>query len=104
MANSAKHAMISQAQLRVVAAISLTVFVVVFSLVASKALLSQRSYQARVIEAREKARDQLEANIKAVETVTASYEQFVSSTENAIGGNPAGTGERDGDNARIVTK
>jgi len=102
MANSTKQVMIDKANLTVVVAVSVAAFVTIFSLVGTKALLSQRAYQSRVITAREKARDQLEANLKAADSLTNSYQQFVSSAENAIGGSATGSGERDGDNARIV--
>lgn len=103
MANAVtKRVLIDKANASMVITVSIAVFVTIFSLVATKALWSQRSYQARVITAREKARDQLESNIKASATLTSSYQRFVSSTENVIGGSPTGTGERDGDNARIV--
>lgn len=102
MTDSSKRVLIDKANVTVVVAVSIAAFVTIFSLIATKALLSQRSYQSRVIEKREKARDQLVANIKAADTLTSSYQQFVSSTENVIGGSSTGTGERDGDNARIV--
>jgi hypothetical protein len=102
MADSSKRALIDKANVSVVIAVSIAAFVTIFSLVAAKALLSQRAYQGRVIHAREKARNQLIANVKAADTLTDSYKQFVSSQENVIGGSATGGGERDGDNARIV--
>lgn len=97
-----KRIQIDKANVTVVVVVSIAAFVTVFSLVAAKSLLSQRSYQAKVIEKREEARDQLKKNIVAADQLTESYKQFVSATVNAIGGNPTGTGERDGDNARII--
>lgn len=102
MPESTKRVLIDKANVTVVATVSIAAFVTIFSLVATKALLSQRSYQSHVIEKREKARDQLVKNIQAADTLTESYQRFVSSSENAIGGSSAGNGERDGDNARIV--
>ena len=102
MAVATKRIQIDKANLTIVVVVSLTVFITVFSLVASKALLSQRSYQARVIAAREKARDQLKKNLDATGPLTTAYQSFVAEPENVIGGNAAGTGERDGDNARIT--
>lgn len=97
-----KRVQIDKANLTVVIAVTVAAFVTIFSLVAIKSLVSQRNYQAKVISARETARDQLDANIASADKLTESYKQFVSSTANAIGGNAAGSGERDGDNARIV--
>ncbi len=102
MPESTKRVMIDKANVTVVIAVSIAVFVTIFCLVASKALLSQRAYQARVIGAQEQARDQLQANIKAADALTTSYKAFASAPQNVIGGSATGSGERDGDNARIV--
>lgn len=99
---SLKQVQIDKANVRMFIAIAATVFVVVFCAVAVKSLISRQSYQNRVIEARETARDQLEQNIQAANQLTESYRTFVANTPNAIGGNPSGTGERDGDNAKIT--
>lgn len=99
---SFKQVQIDKANVRMLVAIGVTVFIVVFSAVAVKSLISRQMYQGRVIESREKARDQLQANIEAAESLTRSYGTFVDSTPNVIGGDPAGDGERDGDNAKIV--
>jgi hypothetical protein len=102
MADLTRRALIDKANVTVVATVSIAAFVTMFSLVATKSLLSQRSYQARVITAREEARNQLDANKKAADTLVSSYQRFVSEQPNRIGGSSTGTGERDGDNARIV--
>lgn len=99
---SLKQVQIDKTNVRIFAAIAATVFLVVFCAVATKALISRQSYQNKVIAAREEARDQLEENIQAANQLTDSYKAFVANTPNVIGGNPAGTGERDGDNAKIV--
>ncbi len=97
-----KRLMIDKANGQIIAMIAGATVVVIFSLVASRALLSQRSYQSRVITDKEKAVRQLKSNVDAVSNLVNSYNQFVSQPANVIGGNPAGTGERDGDNARII--
>jgi Tfp pilus assembly protein PilO len=102
MADITKRALIDKANVTVVAVVSIAAFVTIFSLVATKALWNQRSYQSRVIAARTKARDQLDANKKAADSLVSSYQQFVSEQQNVIGGSATGSGERDGDNARIV--
>jgi hypothetical protein len=99
---SSKRMQISKANATMVAVISVASFVTVFSLVACKALLSQRSYNAKVVAQKEKARDQLNDNIKAVDSLITSYKSFVETSDNVLGGNPTGAGEKDGDNARIV--
>ncbi len=99
---SAKHIQIDKANATVVGFVATAAFVTAFTLVASKAMISQRNYQARVIKEKTKALTQLKANNKAATELAASYEAFVTQPANAIGGNPTGTGDRDGDNAKIV--
>lgn len=97
-----KHAQIDKAQVTMVAAVSVAVFLTIFAAISVYSLSQKRSYQDRVIAAREKARDQLDQNIQASNQLTESYKQFVSEPENIIGGSATGSGDRDGDNARIV--
>jgi len=99
---SPKRLQIDKANARVVAAVAGASFLVVFSLVASKSLLSQRSYQGRVIKAKETAVKQLKSNVDASKQLVSSYTAFVSTPQNIIGGNPNGSGDRDGNNAKIV--
>lgn len=97
-----KRAQIDKANVVMVAAVAIAAFITIFSLIAIKSLVSRQIYQNKVIEARENARDQLKKNLTEADKLTESYKQFVSSTANVIGGSPTGSGERDGDNARIV--
>lgn len=99
---SHKHLQISQANSSMVTIIAVAAFVVVFSLVASRALLEKSSYQRRVIAAKEKAAKQLKANVEASSDLVTAYKAFVSTPDNVIGGNPSGTADRDGDNAKIT--
>ena len=99
---SLKRVQISKANTTMVIATAIAAFALTFSIIAGKALLSKRGYQSRVITAKEKAVDQLQANIKATNSLVASYKAFVGTPENVIGGNPKGTGDRDGDNAKIT--
>jgi Tfp pilus assembly protein PilO len=99
---SLKQVQIDKTNVRIFAAIATTVFLVVFCAVAVKTLISRQSYQSKVIAARETARDQLEENIQAASQLTESYKTFVANSPNVIGGNPNGSGERDGDNAKIT--
>jgi hypothetical protein len=105
MANSPlsnKRVQINKATSMIVIFIAAASFVTVFSLVATRALLSQRAYQARVIDEKEKAKKQLEDNIKTAESLQIQYRAFVNTPENVLGGNSSGSGDKDGDNARIV--
>lgn len=97
-----KRVQIDKSQATMIAIVGTAAFIIVFSLVSARALLAQRSYQARVIAKQTKARDQLRANKEAVDQLIVSYKSFVGSPDNIIAGNPTGTGDRDGDNAKIV--
>ena len=99
---SSKRLLINQSTAQVVIFVSVASFVLIFSIFASRGLLSQRAYQSRVIEGKSKAKKQLEQNIETVEQLRTQYKAFVNTNENVLGGNPAGKGDKDGDNARIV--
>ncbi len=99
---SSKRLQIDRANATMIISIAVAVFVLIFSVVAVKALWSQRSYQARVIKSKEEARDQLKKNIDTVSKLAQSYQQFVTAPENVLGGSSTGAGEKDGDNAKIV--
>lgn len=100
--SSTKRSLISEANSRIVVSTAIAAFVVIFSLVACKALASQASYQNRVISEKKKALSQLESDLNARDSLVASYKAFVGTNENVLGGNPNGTGDNDGDNAKIV--
>lgn len=97
-----KRAMILKANSRMVIATSVAVFLVVFCSVSAKALISQASYQNRVIAAKKTALSTLKNDLSARDALVASYKSFVGTSQNVIGGNPSGTGDKDGDNAKIV--
>lgn len=99
---STKRIAIDKANATLVVVVAVAAFVTVFSLVTIKVLLDQRAYQARVIEKKELARDTLQENIAAIDTLNASYQEFASSEVNVLGGDPNGKGDRDGENPRIV--
>lgn len=86
----------------IVAVVAATCFIVIFAIVAGRVLLAQRSYQARVIAKKELARDTLKKNEDAVAQLKNQYQVFVTNPTNVIGGAAQGTGDRDGDNAKIV--
>lgn len=100
--SSIKHLLIDQSNARIVVVVSVAVFMVIFSLVASKTLWGQAAYQGRVISAKNDAKKQLEADLSVVKELKPSYEAFVGATKNVINGNALGSGPRDGDNAKIT--
>ncbi|HSX27278.1 MAG TPA: hypothetical protein VLG25_00680 [Patescibacteria group bacterium] len=99
---SVKRLQINKATANIVLIISAASFVTIFSLFASKALLSQRSYQSRVIKEKTKARNSLSDNLKASEQLVESYKQFVAQDPNILASKVDGTGDNEGDNAKIV--
>lgn len=100
--SNTKRIMIDKANTKIVVATSVAAFLVVFALVASKTLISQAAYQNRVISADKQALSQLQADQKAVSQLQNSYESFVNTPQNVLGGNPQGDGGQDGDNAKIA--
>ncbi len=99
---SEKHLHIEKAQVIIVAAVSGAVFVLMFSLFASRALLSQSAYHQRVIAEKKKALDVARENSKNAKELELVYTAFAGEPINVIGGNPTGTGPQDGSNPKIV--
>lgn len=99
---SSKRLLIDKANATMLATIGVTAFIVVFSLVAVRALFSQSGYQSRVLSEKQKALKQLKANNKSVASLVESYKSFASEPQNVLGGNPAGTSAVDGDNPKII--
>lgn len=99
---STKRLQIDKANTRMVLFLAVSAFIAVFCLLASRALLGQRSYQARVINEKKKALGVLKANNQAATELVTAYKAFLSAPDNIIGGLPTGTADRDGDNAKIV--
>lgn len=101
-ASFTKRNLIDKANKTIVIATATAAFLLVFALVASKALVSQMSYQNRVISAKKTALTQLESDLAARDSLVNSYKAFVTTPQNVLGGNPEGTGDLDGDNAKII--
>lgn len=99
---STKRIAIDKANAQMVVAVSIASFVTVFCLVASKAVFSQNNYQARITAAKEKAHQQLVKNLAAYGGLSTAYQKFISTPTNVIGGNTNGSGDNDGDNAKII--
>lgn len=104
MANTSitKRSLISKANSTMVVTTAVAAFVVVFSLIACKTLVSQAGYQNRVISAKKKAVTQLKDDLNARDSLVVSYKAFNSTSTNMIGGSPTGTGAQDGDNATLT--
>jgi hypothetical protein len=100
--SSSKRVLINKANSSMFVAIALASFILVFVLVSGRALYGQGQYQNRVIDKKEKALAQLESDLNARDSLVDSYRAFVSTPQNVLGGVPNGTGEKDGDNAKII--
>jgi hypothetical protein len=99
---SEKRQLINKANSRIVAVTSGASFVVMFCLIGSYTLLGQLTYQNRVISAKKKALTQLQQDISSTKELVSRYQAFVTGPINVLGGNPAGAGGQDGDNAKII--
>lgn len=99
---STKRVAISKANAQLVIIVAVASFVTVFCLMASKAVLSQNQYNARVTKAKETAQSQLQDNIEAFEKLEKSYTAFNTTSTNVIGGTTSGTADNDGANSKII--
>lgn len=100
--NSVKRALVDRTNSTVVILVSVATFLAIFSLIATKVLMNQAAYQSRVIKEKRIAVNQLKSDVKAIEKLQKSYDLFVGTPENVIGGKPIGNGPQDGDNAKII--
>lgn len=99
---SLKRALIEKSNTTIVVVTSVAAFIVVFSLVASWSLFGQFMYQSRVIGVNRTALDRLNKDIESTKSLETSYNAFISTPSNAIGGDPKGVGPQDGTNAKII--
>jgi hypothetical protein len=101
-ASFTKRSLITKANSRIVFTAGLAAFVVIFTMVAAKTLVSQASYQNKVISTKKNALATLQSDLNARDSLVSSYKTFVGTPQNVLGGNPTGSGDQDGDNAKII--
>jgi hypothetical protein len=100
---SSKQLKIDKANSTIIIVLSVCSFLIVFSILGTKALLSQYAYQGRVTTAQGMTLKTLQANRVAAERLIQSYNTFNSQTTNIIGGNAtATTSNQDGTNTKII--
>jgi hypothetical protein len=99
---SLKRIGIDKTNARIVVITAVAAFLVVFFLVASYMLFTKLMYQNRVIGKKKAAVSQLQENIKARDSLVESYEAFEGAAQNILGGDPTGTGPKDGTNAKLI--
>ncbi|HSX16640.1 MAG TPA: type 4a pilus biogenesis protein PilO [Patescibacteria group bacterium] len=97
-----KRSLISKANSAMVLATTIAAFVVVFTLVAGKSLVGQMGYQNRVIDAKKTALKHLKDDLNARNSLEQSYNSFTAENPNVLGGDSKATGDKNGDNAKIV--
>jgi hypothetical protein len=99
---STKQLAIDKSNTQMVAVVAAACFVTIFCLFAAKAVLSNNMYQSKVINAKQKAHDQLEANLASFTKLQTAYDAFDNAGTNIIGGLKDGTGDNDGSNSKII--
>lgn len=99
---SVKHDIISKTNSNIVLMISLSTFIVIFCLFASRALISQGAYHNRIISEKKDALNQLKENEDSIKDLTLAYDSFDNQAVNVLGGNPTGTAPNDGKNTKIM--
>ncbi len=100
---SSKQLKIDKANSTIIVVLSICSFVIVFSILGTKALLSQYSYQNRVTTAQGKTVKTLQSNRIAAEKLISSYTAFNNQNPNIIGGGSTSTAtNQDGSNTKII--
>ena len=99
---SLRHMQIDKDNTYIVVAVAAAAACLVFALVSAQALWKQASYNRRVIEKKETTRDILIENKSSLTQLKDSYKAFVESPTNILEGSSTGTGNNDGDNAKII--
>ncbi len=97
-----KRSLINKANSTMVIATTAAAFILVFSLVAGKSLVGQMVYQNKIIGAKKEAINQLREDLAARDSLAAAYSTFVAENPNVLAGDVKGTGDKDGDNAKLV--
>jgi hypothetical protein len=99
---TSKRNQILKANSKVVVVTAIAAFVIIFSLFASKTLLSRAMYQSRVAGAKKQTLSLLKTDITTSKTLATSFQTFDAEQLNIIGGSSTGSGPNDGPNSKIV--
>ena len=102
MHKSIKHEIIDKTNTKVIIAVAVATFIVVFCAFAARSLISQSLYHDRVIKQKKMALTQLEENSDAVVELKKSYDAFEANSVNILGGSSKDSGPLDGRSAKIV--
>jgi hypothetical protein len=93
---------IEKANKTIVILTGVAAFISVFSLVSTKALYAQLSYQNKVISAKKVVKTALDTDVTNFNGLESSYAALNNQPQNVLGGNPNGTALNDGTNGRII--
>lgn len=99
---SVKHLQIDKNQSTMLAVIAAAVVIVIFSLFATKSMVTKGLYQKRVLNARKSVAATLKANVDSAKTLKNQYEIFAEGSPNILGGTVDGSTNVDGTNPVIV--
>ena len=99
---SIKHVQIDKDQSTMLMVIAAAVFICVFGLFATKALVSKGLYQRRALHAERDVAATLKSNYTAAQSLVTQYNVFAQQDPNVLGGTLNGTGKNDGNNPQIV--
>jgi hypothetical protein len=99
---SIKHLQIDKNQSTMLAVIAVAVVVVVFSLFATKSMITKAFYQKRALHARQDVAATLKSNYTAAQTLFTQYKNFANQDPNILGGTVGGSTNLDGQNAVVV--
>lgn len=99
---SAKHLQIDKTKSTILAVVAVAILVTIFSLFATKALISKGLYQRRAIKEKKDVAQTLKSNVDAAHKLVNQYQDFQQQDPNVLGGSVSGKGNQDGDNARIA--
>lgn len=102
IAPASKRGQIDKANSKVVIWAAIAAFVIIFCGVAGKQLISQATYQNRIISAKKSAVNLLKGDVASAQTLRESYDKFNGMDKNVLGGMANGNGPLDGSNTTIV--
>ena len=102
VATTTKRTLIDKSNATIVAVTAVAAFLSVFSIVASKSLLSQEFYQSKVVSKQNAALSALKSDLSNGNQLVNAYQAFINTPTNKLGGNPSGTGPQDGNNGNLV--
>lgn len=97
-----KRVLVDKTNSTIVLVTAVAAFIIIFTLVASKTLLGQATYQNHVASQKKATLTQIKADITASKALVTSYTAFNDASQNIIGGASNGNGANDGPNSRII--